>query len=207
MSDENEKPIPEETVRIMRVYVFEGPRKKIEEQLARSLGDGTRIVGGRGSQTGEVKIHVATIGSVAQIMPATLSGKYWTDPPGTDPIQLLGGKRVYVIQHKHWANGREGIREVYKVAVNLSADLIGLEKEHTEDQSMMLYSIQEYRNTFHYAFPEDIKEVELDPDAAEDAVNKHAQVVADKLNATLAAEGKAPAGTHLIESLNEEAES
>lgn len=53
---------PPEIVRVLRVYVFEGERKKVDEQIARSLGDGTRIVGNG------MKIHVATVGSIPEIV-------------------------------------------------------------------------------------------------------------------------------------------
>lgn len=53
-----------EIVRVMRLYVFEGERKAIEKQLLRSLGDGSKLLGG----VEGIKIHVATIGSFPEIL-------------------------------------------------------------------------------------------------------------------------------------------
>lgn len=59
---------PEDIIRVMRIYVFEGPRKAVEEQLSRSQGDGTKdVVQYNGKH--KLKIHCATIGSYPEIVP------------------------------------------------------------------------------------------------------------------------------------------
>lgn len=59
-------PAGEEQVRVMRLYVFEGPRAKVEQQILRSLPDGTKDDLVRGY----IKIHVATIGTFPEVLQA-----------------------------------------------------------------------------------------------------------------------------------------
>lgn len=56
-------PAGEEQIRITRIYVFDGPRKLVERQVAHSLPDGTKQGWGGG-----VKIHVATVGQFPEIL-------------------------------------------------------------------------------------------------------------------------------------------
>lgn len=72
----------EEQVRVMRLYVFEGPRKAIEQQLLRSLPDGTKDDWRQGS----VKIHVATIGTFPEVLqPKQPQPAAPVDPSPTGP--------------------------------------------------------------------------------------------------------------------------
>ena len=53
----------EDTIRVLRLYSFEGPRSMIEKQLERSLADRTNHPGIEG-----LTIKVATLGSFPEIM-------------------------------------------------------------------------------------------------------------------------------------------
>lgn len=51
-------------VRVVRIIEYVGPRDKIEEQIARSMGDGTHRVGLNTSIT----IRIATLGNIMEIL-------------------------------------------------------------------------------------------------------------------------------------------
>lgn len=57
----------EDIIRVMRIYVFEGPRSDVEQQLSRSQGDGTKDIGQYNGKS-KLKIHCATIGSFPEIL-------------------------------------------------------------------------------------------------------------------------------------------
>lgn len=134
-------------VRIMRVLVFEGTQEQLDDQLARSLGDGTRIVKSRrGPNDPDVKIHVATIGSMQQILP--LRGGYpnWGVNDYSQPIaQPLGARLVYVASDQWFADDQT--QTEYERAVACGADTI-LIPSSNKDGRDSLYTLDRFRTTF-----------------------------------------------------------
>jgi hypothetical protein len=59
----------EDTVRVVRVYEFSGPRKVVEDQVQRSLKDGThrRPIHSADPVKGELTIRVATLGQFPEV--------------------------------------------------------------------------------------------------------------------------------------------
>lgn len=146
---------PPEIVRVMRVYVFEGERKRVEEQLAHSLGEGTRYVSGRpgdGLKGNGIKIHVATIGAIPQILPLNAGYPGWagkgysadlSDLPIAEP---LGAHMVYVCRPE-WA-GHIQAEYDRAVACGATAMVIPCAADGTASN---LYSIDQFRKQWAHS--------------------------------------------------------
>lgn len=136
----------EDRVRVLRLYAFEGPRKKIEEQINRSIS-GTRTFGPRDA---EVTIYAATIGSFPDIIP----------PISTVGVESLGPHRVY--------NGpEEDIVARYDAAVAAGATHITV-PPHLQKPTFLVQLLEEYRQTYSYMWPKE--PVEVPPPPAPESV-------------------------------------
>lgn len=146
--DRKQQAAPPEIVRVMRVYVFEGERKAIEEQLARSLGDGTRHLANTGAKG--IKIHVATIGAIPQTLLMQSGYPGWagkgrelalTDLPKAEP---LGAHFVYVCR-QDWAGH---LAEEYARAISVGATMVVIPSTKP-DHACNMYPIETFAKDFN----------------------------------------------------------
>lgn len=141
----------EDRVRVTRVYVFEGPRKAMEDQIRRSLKDGTHQHGNN-----PVIMHVATIGNFPEIL-----------PPISAELLLMGSKKIY-------AGLEEDLVTRYDAAMAAGATHLTVCPRFQKDSNFLVYSLEEYRKTYSYMWPStavaqaadaarEITDAELDP--------------------------------------------
>jgi hypothetical protein len=99
-------------IRVIRMYVFEGPRHAVEAMLSRSLQDGThqRASGLHGLDAPLVTIHAATIGQFPEII------RQVTATPSDPAVAVIGDQRWLVWEdtadRRYWTDPAALYKEI-----------------------------------------------------------------------------------------------